>query len=246
MTTTAPKIHACMCKIMLAVDPIAKNKQGHGYKFRGIDDVYIALQHVMAQNGVHATSEILDHRREERSNKTGTTLLYSIITIRWTFWCAEDGSFVKSDTVGEAFDSSDKASNKAMSAADKYALLQAFKIPTDEPKDTEEDNHDAGKQVSKSQQGGARARPNPAGAATPRVTPQPTRLVFDATNPKHTGRLMDRIVARGFSGGEALDLCAILTQTLNGKETSATEIEETILKEIEACGISPSHEGVET
>ena len=39
-------------------------------------------------------------------------------------------------------DSGDKAANKAMSAAHKYALLQVFCIPTEEPKDSENEHHE--------------------------------------------------------------------------------------------------------
>ncbi len=39
-------------------------------------------------------------------------------------------------------DSGDKSANKAMSAAYKYALMQVFCIPTDEPKDTENETHE--------------------------------------------------------------------------------------------------------
>jgi len=50
---------------------------------------------------------------------------------------AEDGSFIEISTIGEAIDHSDKAFNKAMSQAFKYALFQVFMIPTEEEKDTE-------------------------------------------------------------------------------------------------------------
>lgn len=43
--------------------------------------------------------------------------------------------------IGEAMDSGDKSCNKAMSAAQKYAFLQIFCIPTEEPKDTENETH---------------------------------------------------------------------------------------------------------
>ena len=43
--------------------------------------------------------------------------------------------------MGEGMDSGDKATNKAMSAAQKYAFFQVFCIPTEEPKDSELDSH---------------------------------------------------------------------------------------------------------
>jgi hypothetical protein len=61
--------------------------------------------------------------------------------IKYTFF-APDGSFVDAVVSAEAFDSGDKATNKALSAGQKYAFLQVFCIPTEEPKDSEIDDHE--------------------------------------------------------------------------------------------------------
>jgi hypothetical protein len=52
---------------------------------------------------------------------------------------AEDGSKHTARTFGEAMDSGDKATNKAMSAAYKYMAFQTFAIPTEG--DNDADNH---------------------------------------------------------------------------------------------------------
>ena len=49
--------------------------------------------------------------------------------VKYTFY-AEDGSHVSAVIQSEGMDSADKSSNKAMSAACKYALFQVFNIPT--------------------------------------------------------------------------------------------------------------------
>jgi hypothetical protein len=54
----------------------------------------------------------------------------------------EDGSSHVISTIGEAMDSGDKATNKAMSAAYKYALMQAFCIPTEGDNDSENQTHE--------------------------------------------------------------------------------------------------------
>jgi hypothetical protein len=137
------KIYAAMSAVMLDVDPIAKDRKNaaQGYQFRGIDDVYQALQSILGKHGVFTTSEILSERTEERKTSKGSDLIYRVLHIRWRFY-ASDGSFVTTETIGEGMDSGDKASNKAMSVAHKYALLQAFCIPTDDPKDPENDSHE--------------------------------------------------------------------------------------------------------
>jgi hypothetical protein len=136
-TDTAPgKIHAAIIAIMRAVAPIAKDQRNtqQNYNFRGIDQVYNAVHPHFAEHGVYSTSEVLkaDHRVEPRKDKSGRdqNVIHAILTMRFTFW-AEDGSHVPTEVVGEGIDyGGDKASNKAMSVADKYAILQLLKIPT--------------------------------------------------------------------------------------------------------------------
>ena len=136
-----PKIFGALCDIMADVGVIGKDKKNkqQDYNFRGIDDVYNELHSLMAKHRVFTTTEVLTEKREERPSKSGGVLIYSILTIKFTFY-AEDGSFVESVVVGEGMDSGDKSVNKAMAVAHKYALLQIFCVPTSEPKDPEHDS----------------------------------------------------------------------------------------------------------
>ena len=137
------KIYKSMAKIMSAVEPVSKSRKNmaQGYQFRGVDDVYQALQQVMAKEGVICVPRVISDRTEERTTTKGTSLIYRVLTIDFEFF-ADDGSSVTARMVGEGADSGDKASNKAMSVAHKYALLQVFCIPTEEPKDPENDSHE--------------------------------------------------------------------------------------------------------
>lgn len=134
-------IYTLIPKIMAEVTSIGKNKknQAQGYSFRGIDDVYAALQKPLAEHGVFFIPEIESFIREEKTSKNGGLLTCTIIKAKFTFY-APDGSHVTASTLGESMDSADKSANKAMSAALKYALLQTFCIPTEELKDSEHDN----------------------------------------------------------------------------------------------------------
>lgn len=136
-------IHEKIIAVMRDVEPISKdrNNSAQGYKFRGIDDVYAALHNVLAKHGLFTVPEVLTERVEDRTTRNGSALVYRILTIKFTFY-AEDGTSVSSVVVGEGMDSGDKASNKAMSVAHKYALLQVFAIPTDDAKDPENESHD--------------------------------------------------------------------------------------------------------
>lgn len=140
---TAPKagINAAIIGIMRKVGAIGKDRknQQQGYNFRGIDDAMNALHHLFADEGVFITTEVLEQTREERQNKSGGLLIYSILKVRFTFH-ALDGSMRICEMIGEGMDSGDKASNKSLSVALKYALLQMFLIPTKEFIDPENDN----------------------------------------------------------------------------------------------------------
>jgi hypothetical protein len=127
-----------LTQILSEVEAVGKNKTNaqQNYKFRGIDDMYNALHPVFSKHGVIIASEVVDSQREERQTKSGGILLYSVINVKFTFY-AEDGSSVSSTIQGEAMDSGDKATNKAISAALKYALMQMFLIPTEDKIDTE-------------------------------------------------------------------------------------------------------------
>ena len=129
-------IYQSITKIMEEVPAIGKeqvNKQ-QGFKFRGIDDVMNALQPLLSKNKVFIVPEILEQIREERQTSKGGNLIYSICKIKYKFY-AEDGTYIEAITIGEGMDSGDKATNKAMAIAMKYALFQVFCIPTEEMKD---------------------------------------------------------------------------------------------------------------
>lgn len=129
-------IYESITKIMEEVPSIGKNQRNktQGFMYRGIDDVMNALQPLLAKNKVFIVPEILEQTREERITSKGGNLIYSICKIKYKFY-AEDGSSVEAITIGEGMDSGDKATNKAMAIAMKYALFQVFCIPTDEMKD---------------------------------------------------------------------------------------------------------------
>lgn len=106
------------------------------FKYRGVDAVMNALNPVMQKHGLFCSPEVLNQVREERITDKGGTLKYSILTVKYTMY-APDGSSVTATVIGEGMDSGDKASNKAMSVAFKYAMFQLFCIPTEEMIDTD-------------------------------------------------------------------------------------------------------------
>lgn len=123
-----------------AIGKTSKN-QTQGFMFRGIDAVMNALQPALIHNHIFVVPEVLEQTREERTTSRGGVLIYSICKIKYTFY-AEDGSSISATVIGEGMDSGDKATNKAMSIAFKYACFQVFCIPTEEMKDPDSESHD--------------------------------------------------------------------------------------------------------
>ncbi|WP_462359259.1 ERF family protein [Bacteroides clarus] len=140
------EIYQAIIGVMSDIGVIGKEKRNtqQGFKYRGVDDVMNALQPVMVQHGLFVVPEIIDQKREERQTKNKGNLIYSVCTVRYTFY-AKDGSSVQCVVIGEGMDSGDKATNKAMSIAFKYACFQVFCIPTEEMKEitTKMDDPDA-------------------------------------------------------------------------------------------------------
>lgn len=116
--------------------------QQQGYNFRGIDDVYNVLSPLLASSGLCILPRMLARTCEERQTAKGGTLFYVTVEAEFDFVCVEDGSKHTVKTFGEAMDSGDKATNKAMSAAYKYAAFQAFAIPTEGDNDADAHTHD--------------------------------------------------------------------------------------------------------
>lgn len=123
----------------LSKDGITKSRrnQQQGYNFRGIDDVYNALSPLLAKYGLCILPRVLARDCQERTTQKGGVLFYVTVEAEFDFVCAEDGSKHVVRTFGEAMDSADKATNKAMSAAYKYAAFQAFAIPTEADNDAD-------------------------------------------------------------------------------------------------------------
>lgn len=133
------EVSAALAKMGIAKDKT--NTQGSGYKFRGIDDVYNALAPLLAEKGLCILPRMVERDCVERVSKSGGALFYTTVTGEFDFVSADDGSKHTVRTFGEAMDSGDKSTNKAMSAAYKYAAFQAFCIPT-EAEDADHQTHE--------------------------------------------------------------------------------------------------------
>lgn len=141
----AGKIYAAIANVIADVGTVAKDKvnKQQGFKFRSVDDVYNALHPALAKNKVFIVPDILERKVETVNvGRNGTSMYHVTCQIRFTFY-AEDGSSVECTLVGEAMDTGDKATNKAMAIAYKYACFQVFCIPTEEMLDPDAERPEA-------------------------------------------------------------------------------------------------------
>lgn len=133
------KVQTALSEVGLAKD---KKNTMQGYNFRGIDDVYNVLSPLLAKHGLCILPRVLSREVTTHITPKGGTLFYVAVEVEFDFVSAEDGSKHVVKTFGEAMDSGDKATNKAMSAAYKYAAFQAFAIPTEGDNDADAHTHE--------------------------------------------------------------------------------------------------------
>lgn len=131
--TEVAAIFPAMIRITRAIaeEGIGKTRKNtqQGYNFRGVDEVMNAFAPILAKEGVFTQPHFTNREVSERTTKSGS-VLYSVSVAGSFDFVAEDGSSVTvGPFFGEAMDSGDKATNKAMATAFKYAMFQTFCVP---------------------------------------------------------------------------------------------------------------------
>jgi hypothetical protein len=126
------KIYQDLVEVMRSIGVVGKNSTNdfHKYKYRSADDMINAINPVMARVGIIVIPYEMSLVREERKNKKGEDMIFTLVTMSYKF-CSTDGSSETATVSGEGSDSGDKSLNKAMTSAYKNALNQVFMIATD-------------------------------------------------------------------------------------------------------------------
>ena len=151
-------IYKKMSEVMRDIGSVGKDQknQAQGFKFRGIDQFVNSLYPALTKHGVFMAPRCVSeqHELKEVTRGSGKAGVDKHVTILMEYdFFAEDGSKV---TVGpipaEGLDSGDKATNKALSAALKYALIQTFSVPTEDMAEADLDSPEIGRRSSNSTQ----------------------------------------------------------------------------------------------
>lgn len=134
MTDTPQNIHQAIhaVKSALALHGIGKDRKNadQKYSFRGVEDVINALSELFVTHRINVVPRIVQVRSVERQTGNGKPMPASFVDAEFDLVSVDDGSLVTFKAPGEGADMSDKGTNKAMSAAFKYAMTLGFVIPT--------------------------------------------------------------------------------------------------------------------
>lgn len=132
--TSQPNIQTSLANVMEDVRQVAKNDRNtqQGFTFRGIDSVVNAVAPALRKHNVVVMPDVLDYTYETvEIGRNRTAMGHVRLKVTYTF-TGPAGDSLSATVVGEAMDSGDKATAKAMSVCFRTALLQALALPTDE------------------------------------------------------------------------------------------------------------------
>lgn len=125
-------------RVMAEVQAIGKTREKGSqlnYAFRGIDAVLNAVGPALRKHGVTVVQTGVDTVREVIQTSKGNSMRLCIATVTYAvFGPRGDALPVPLMSVGEAFDSGDKATPKAMSVALRTFYINSLAIPTEDPK----------------------------------------------------------------------------------------------------------------
>lgn len=138
-------VHVAWSRVMGEVEFVKKGRSpGLNYEFRGIDAVLNVVGPAMRKHGVLVFPVKVSPEYTVVTSKSGAVMNYCRCVVRYTImgpqgdvlmtWNDEGAEVpLVSESLGEAFDTGDKASTKAQSVALRTFYINALAIPTDEP-----------------------------------------------------------------------------------------------------------------
>lgn len=132
---TEPTIVQALSLAMQDVRKVGKGdrNQTQNFNFRGVDRVMNAVGPIFRKHQIVCLpNRIVSERIEPFETGKGSKMYRSVITVEYRFH-GPAGDFLDAQVVGEASDSLDKATSKAMSVAYRTALIQALTLPTGDP-----------------------------------------------------------------------------------------------------------------
>lgn len=208
-----PQVYAAMVKAMQIIGRLGVGKLGtnqdQGYKFRSIDQVYGAVSAGLSEAGLMILPAVITRERTEHRTAAGKANWHVTLKMMYSFICAADGSSHEvGPFFGEAFDTSDKATNKALTTAYKYMVIEVFCIPLVGLDDADEHTPEVDAGTSVKPTGKKKTEADPAATTRTRepidqdpdvITPEEVTAIEERL--KQTGILVESFLAK--AGGIA-------------------------------------------
>lgn len=160
-----------LAEVMGEVERVAKSGRNefHRYDYATEADIVASVRGGMAARGVMLIPSIEKIEWTERAMSGKAPMKIATLTVKFTFLDGDSEQKIEFFGMGQGEDASDKAIYKAMTGAEKYALLKTFLIPTgDDPEEDRATPPAQGKRPAPPQVSAKDARPAPASQPKPR------------------------------------------------------------------------------
>lgn len=142
-TTDTPTVQQALVAVMRDVRALGKGDRNNyaNFNFRGIDATLNAIGPALRDHGIVVLPRVVEqHGEVVEVGKDRSRMRMVTLQVEYTF-VGPGGDMLTASAPGEAMDSGDKATPKAMSVAMRTCLLQTFALPTQE-KDPDADSYE--------------------------------------------------------------------------------------------------------
>jgi hypothetical protein len=131
-------VHVAWARVMADVQSISKGDErsdvGGRYMFRGIDRVLNAVGPALRRHGVLLLpTKVLSKEYRETRTANNKPMQECTVTMQWTVMGPKGDTLPPLESPGEATDTQDKGTSKAVSVAHRVVLIAALNIPTQDP-----------------------------------------------------------------------------------------------------------------
>ena len=133
---------AKLAEIMAIVVRMSKDERNpQGWSYTSVMNMLDFVRPSMASRGLVLIPDVESCEWSEGQSARGTATTTCHMTVRWTLY-SSDGASISFRTVGEALDTSDKATGKAMTAAQKLAVSKLVMMSTGDATEDADASHE--------------------------------------------------------------------------------------------------------
>lgn len=133
------RLNAIACDVGYINKNLIVQLGAHSYKAVGEADVLAAVKPLEKKYGVYSYPFSREIIASEKTSENGRVTYFERIKVTYRFLNVDKpDQFIDIVSYGDGIDASDKSVGKAMTYADKYALLKAYKIMTGEDPDSDD------------------------------------------------------------------------------------------------------------